>query len=307
MNAHGQTVRLFLVDGTSTGLITAEIINWTGHVLAVPRSKLPEALLRDEPKKTGVYLLVGPDPGSAGKDRVYIGEGDNVAERLKAHAKDATKEFWTKALIITSKDTNLTKAHVRYLEHRLVSLAKEADRADVANGNDPALKLLPESDVADMEFFLSQVKLVLPVLGVDLFRQKPSIRPTSRGSAVSEEELLLVLESKKNEVRATAIERDGEITILSGSTATSKDDFVSNTYDALRRSLIEDGVLKRESEAGPYTFVRDATFASPSAAAAVVLNRNSNGRTEWKIEANGLTLKDWQDQQLDKLEIISRD
>lgn len=36
----GRSIRLFLVDGTPNGLLTAEIMNWTGHVLTSPCSKL---------------------------------------------------------------------------------------------------------------------------------------------------------------------------------------------------------------------------------------------------------------------------
>ncbi|MBK1618475.1 hypothetical protein CKO42_08495 [Lamprobacter modestohalophilus] len=39
-DAIGRSVRLFLVEGKSTGLITAEIMNWTGHVLTGPRTEL---------------------------------------------------------------------------------------------------------------------------------------------------------------------------------------------------------------------------------------------------------------------------
>jgi len=147
MTSQGRTVRLYLVDGTPTGLLTAEVINWTGHVFVAPRSRIGEALRRDEASRTGVYFLVGDDPDLPSRDRVYVGEGDNVADRIKAHAKDPAKEFWSRACIVTSKDQNLTKSHVRFLESRLVEVIKMADRASLANGNDPGSKLLPESDV----------------------------------------------------------------------------------------------------------------------------------------------------------------
>ena len=105
----GRSVRLFLVDGTPSGLITAEIMNWTGHVLVSPRSRLAEALKRKETDRTGVYFLIGDDPNFEGKQRVYVGEADCVADRVKTHARE--KDFWTHACLITSKDENLTKAH----------------------------------------------------------------------------------------------------------------------------------------------------------------------------------------------------
>jgi hypothetical protein len=151
----GRSVRLYLVDGSPTGIITAEIMNWTGHALVTPRSQLADALRRGEAARTGVYFLVGDDPDQPSRLRVYVGEGDSVLDRIKSHAKDAQKDFWTRACIVTSKDTNLTKAHARYLEGRFVEIVKAVDRANVANGNEPARKSLPESDIADMEFFIA--------------------------------------------------------------------------------------------------------------------------------------------------------
>lgn len=296
----GRTVKLFLVEGSPTGILAAEIMNWTGHVLVAPRSRAPDALKRPEAARTGIYLLTGEDPDHPSKIRVYIGEGDSVVDRIKAHVKDPSKEFWTHAFIITSKDANLTKAHARYLESRLVEIAKSAGRAAVANGVEPAPKLLPESDVADMEFFLSQVQLVLPVLGLDVLRPKltaPAVtRSPSTSVAQAQAGLALLLSSPKHGVEARAIENEGELTVLAGSIATAKA-FTANSYSALRQTLIADGVLTPNAGEG-YVFATDVNFDSPSAAAAVILNRNANGRVEWRLEGTGQTLKDWQDAQL---------
>jgi hypothetical protein len=292
----GRTVRLFLVEGTATGILVAEVMNWTGHVLVAPRSKLPEALKRPEATRTGVYLLIGDDPEHPAKQRVYVGEADSVLDRIKMHSKDTTKDFWTHAYLVTSKDANLTKAHARYLEGRLVELAKAAGRASVANGNEPALKQLPESDVADMEYFLTQLQLILPALGVSVLRPKAVSAPLAGDAATSAGAIHLYLDSKKHGVKAAAVEQDGEITVLAGSTATTKS-FAWNQYSTLREQLMADGSLE-PTDGGFLRLTQDTTFKSPSAAAAVLLNRNANGRTEWKVEQTGQTLKDWQDQKL---------
>ena len=93
-------------------------MNWTGHLMVCPRSRLDEALKRVEAGRTGVYFLIGDEPTQSHRDRIYIGEGDVVADRIRDHAN--RKDFWTRACICTSKDANLTKAHVRYLESRLI-------------------------------------------------------------------------------------------------------------------------------------------------------------------------------------------
>ena len=296
---NGRSVRLYLVDGSPTGIVTAEIMNWTGHVLVTPRSRLAEALLRTEAVRTGVYFLVGDDPEQSTKSRVYIGEGDSVVDRLKSHAKDAQKDFWTRACLVTSKDMNLTKAHVRYLESRFVELTKAADRANVANGNEPARKNLPESDIADMEFFISQVQVVLPVVGFDFLRPKVSakiINPVEPSTS-AHEGLQLVLTSGKYGYEARAVELDGEITVLAGSRGTTES-FVTNIYSSLRQQLMSDGRLIQTLDPNFVEFSEDVTFTSPSAAAAVIRNRNTNGRTSWRIASTGQTLKEWQDRQL---------
>lgn len=299
--ASGRTVRLFLVDGSPSGLITAEIINWTGHALIAPRQALGEVLKRDEASRTGVYFLVGEDPEQPSKNRVYIGEGDIVADRIKSHAKDESKDFWTRACFVTSKDQNITKAHIRYLECRLIELAKLSDRANLANGNEPSAKSLPESDVADMEFFLEQIQLILPVVGFDFLRAKPMAKGDSSkplSPPMSSPPLQLAIKSKKHGFEAYGVEFDGEITVLAGSQAINEE-FASNSYKSLRQQLIDDGRLKSPHDKSKFLeFNENITFASPSAAAAVILNRNTNGRTTWRIKDTDQTLKDWQDSQI---------
>ncbi|RYD85732.1 MAG: GIY-YIG nuclease family protein [Verrucomicrobiaceae bacterium] len=292
----GRTVRLFLVEGSPTGIRIGEIINWSGQVLAAPRSKIPDALKRPELQKTGIYILAGDDPDNPHKLKVYVGEGDDVVERLKVHEKDASKEFWTHAYIVTSKDANLTKAHARYLESRVIGLVKLADRAVLANGNSPPSKQLPESDVADMEFFLEQVQVVLPLLGLDALRPQGPSASAAFIDPANSSALELILTNEKHGVAAKAVENDGEIVVLAGSVATAHA-FVSNTYADQRAELIRNGSMEKMGD-DHYKFSKNVSFSTPSAAAAVVLNRNSNGRVEWRLKTTGQTLKQWQDAKL---------
>lgn len=155
----GRSIRLFLVDGTPNGLFTAEIMNWTGHVLTGPRSKLSELVQRPECGRTGIYFLVGPDPDNSLRPLVYIGESDDVGTRLKQHNRPEDKggkDFWEKVCLVTSKDQNLTKAHVKYLESLLIQSAGQVGRGKLINGTAHEYINLPESDRADMAFFMEQ-------------------------------------------------------------------------------------------------------------------------------------------------------
>ena len=169
----GKSIRLYLADGTPGGLLTAEIMNWTGHLVAAPRSALAGLLKRLEASRTGVYLLLDDDPESLGGSLAYIGEGDDVGKRMYQHARaedHGGKDFWDRAVILTSKDANLTKAHARYLESRFITLAMQARRSRLVNGTAPAPLPLPEADISDMEYFIAEAQIMLPVLGVNILR-----------------------------------------------------------------------------------------------------------------------------------------
>lgn len=293
----GKTIRLFLVDGTTNSLITAELMNWTGHILVTSRSSLGQALGREEADRTGIYVLSGQDPERPSQTRIYIGEGDNVGARLRMHARDENKDFWTKACVITSKDANLTKAHVRHLEHRLVQLALTANRASVANGNEPREKLLPEADLSDMEVFIANLQAILPAVGFDFFqvRANPAVLPTGSFDARSEPSNVTELRlTHRSGVEATAIEVGGDIIVQKGSSVQPPTDYATNQYADLRDQLFKDGVIDGDE----MRFTKDYKFSSPSAAAAVIIGRNANGRRNWKLPS-GESLKDWQDRQLD--------
>lgn len=302
----GKTVRLFLADGTPGGLLTAEIMNWTGHIVAAPRSDLAALLKRPEPGRTGLYILIGDDPESVGGQMAYIGEGDDVGKRLYQHARpedQGGKDFWDRAIVITSKDTNLTKAHARYLESRFIALGLQANRAKLTNSTAPGPIVLPEADVSDMEYFIEQARIVLPVLGVNIFRSAATAAPQPSGSPAAHDAAIspvFELHLKRQGIQATAQEIDGEFTVLAGSTARLKGTAGGHSYRGLREKLERDGTLVPSPDGATMRFSRNQVFASPSAAAAVVTGRSANGRNEWVAYKGSLTYGDWQRQGVDE-------
>src|ERR1035441_6517813 len=157
------TIKLFLPRGDAKSLRTAEISNWTGNAIAAPRTEMDELLLLEELDKAGVYILTGTDPLS-GSPLAYIGEAEIIRDRLRQHK---AREFWVSAIVFVSKDENLTKAHVRYLESRLLAEAIQVGRL-MLEQNQAGGSKLPESDRGDMDVFLSRIRQLLPVLGSDL-------------------------------------------------------------------------------------------------------------------------------------------
>ena len=300
----GRSIRLFLVDGSPNGLLTAEIMNWTGHTLTGPRSRLAELVKRPECSRTGVYFLVGPDPENSTRPLVYIGESEDVAQRLKQHNRpeeSGGKDFWERACLVTSKDLNLTKAHIKYLESELIKQAKASGRCTLCNGNAPEFDGLPESDKSDMTFFIEQIRTVLPVLGLDFLREPATQATAQSQSEEAPQQQLPVFEFAlpRHGVKARAQEIEGEFIVLAGSSA--RHEWIGSVTEGYKRlfdQLLADGVLG-ECDASRCQFTRDYAFSSPSAAAAIVSGRNANGRTSWQIEGSNQTYAAWQELQLE--------
>ncbi|WP_102142733.1 GIY-YIG nuclease family protein [Mycobacterium hubeiense] len=291
----GKQIKLFLADGTPGGLTTAEITNWTGHVLSARRSDLADLLKRDEAQRTGAYLLLGEDETAIENTRCYIGEADVVADRLRYHHRD--RDFWDRVVVITSKDANLTKAHGRYLESRLISFAALAGRVTLENGTAPPVPALPEADASDMDYFVSQLQIVLPVLGVNAIRvPAPSV---PRTAVDTNDSPVFNLRLAKLGVDAQAQQIDGEFTMLAGSVIVATWHGVGKaastrkayeTYRNQHRQLVETGAIAISQGNGRLT--RNVVFSSPSTAGAIALGRSCNGRREW-VSAEG-TFGDWE-------------
>jgi len=278
MSKLGFSIRLFVVDGVPDGLRLVEKSNWVGRGVICPRSVFADSKCRREFDKTGVYILTGPSeiPDTA---TVYIGEGDPAKPRLESHF--AKKDFWTSLILFVSKDDNLNKAHVQYLEARLIQLAKEANRSILDNGNTPQEPSLSEQDVADAEGFLSEMLLIFPVIGVNAFEQ-PAVKVRATTT----------LAMRAKDLVAEGYEVPQGFLVMKGSEAPNE--HVPSTPPFvvdLRRSLIERRVLVPEGKF--LVLSQDYVFDSPSTAAAVMLARNANGRIEWR-DAEGRTLRELQ-------------
>lgn len=290
----GRSVRLFLVDGTPQGMRTAEVGAWNGLALVCPRTDLvklgkrdAEGGNRDAVRGPGVYFLLASSESLPSRLRVYVGEADDVWARLQFH--DSKTEFWTSVIAFVSKDKSLNKAHVRWLEAKLYREISKARRADIENDNAPKVGHLAETDAADMETFLENMRLLLPTLGADVLR--PSMESAPGGAG-------LALELKWEEARAQCHVRDGQFVVKKGSTARANVvASLSKGYRELRNTLRATGVLADAGD-GLLKFTIDYPFDSPSAAADVVTGCSVNGRLQWKVKGQGTTYKDWHEEQV---------
>jgi hypothetical protein len=277
------TIKLFIPRGDAKSLRTAEISNWTGKAVAAPRTELDELLAREELGKAGIYILTGSDPITSAP-RAYIGEAEVIRERLKQHK---SKEFWVSAIVFVSKDENLTKAHVRYLESRLLAEAAKVKRFTLEQNQSGGSKL-PESDREDMEVFLSRIRQLLPVLGSDI------LSPISQPGTATQRGGVLHCRIKGAEGRGQRT-ADGFV-VFCGSTAVLEERASMEKYPyvmAQRKQLISEGVLTEKE--GFLVFTRDTEFSSPSAAAAVIHGGSANGLIAWKT-GDGKSLKQLDEQ-----------
>jgi hypothetical protein len=295
----GRSLELFFIDGQPDGLLSAESFNWTGHVLQIPRTRLKDAISRPEASFTGVYLLLGENEEGP---IAYIGESEDLAARLKSHAVE--KEWWDRAILITTSANNLHKAHVKYLESRLVQLAREAKETPLENGNTPPRSSLSEAAATNMEVFIENLMVVLPAIRVDLFVNRS--RPITRHAEdhVRAKGTEFELSYPNFGISARALLSEGEFIVSSGSTA--RDSWVGKAswdsgYRKLRDKLVESKIIRIADGIGE--FIENYAFSSPSAAAAVILGRSANGRQEWRVQGSLERYADWEDAQLERVKI----
>ncbi|OAV71713.1 GIY-YIG catalytic domain protein [Bacteroidales bacterium Barb4] len=296
MTTFGKSIRIYLKDGTVTGIKVGEIVNQTIQSISCPRHRIPELVSYSESKRPGVYFLFGLDENT-GESKAYIGEAENVYDRLQQHI--AKKEFWNEVAFFVSKDENLTKAHVKYLESRLIQIAVSTKRYELDNSNQPQLPALPLADCDAMEEFLTYIKLLIGVLGHKFLEDIISIKTKKdeagqvNTNSISTNNLELFLSVAG--IEAKALQTDEGIVVLKGSEL--KKDCAENNYDykKLREKLINDGIVKLTGE--KYIFQSDKLFSSPTAAAAVIKGRNTSGLTAWK-DSYRKTLKEIEEERM---------
>ena len=274
-------INLFLPDGEPTGLKVIEISGHTLTGLVIPRILFQDFKKRDEYRRTGVYILVGPSEDTA-DTRIYVGEADPVGPRLESHIKN--KDFWTHAIVFTAHGSGLNKAHVEYLESCLHTLASQAKRCVLANGNAPALPTMSEMQKATAENYLNDILLCLPILNADFFSTPPKKTKST-----------VVYTITARGVTAYGYESANGFIVQSGSHAAKTSVQIRDLVLKTRDRLIKQKVL--EDKGTHYELTQDFEFNSPSLAGACMIGGQCNGRVMWKTKS-GQTLRQIQESPL---------
>jgi hypothetical protein len=271
-----KTIKIFLIDGEPNGLKIAELSNWVGQAIVVPRNKLKEIKDRSESHKPAVYFLIGKESEEALLPTSYIGEAENLWNRLSTH--DSSKDFWQTAVAFVSKDNNLTKAHVKYLESRCLSIANKVKRFNLENNTESSLPSLPEADMSEMEEFLENLKLLLSALGYPILQELMAKEQKSISDPI-------FICKGKGALATGRMTNDGFV-VYQESTATAN---ISNAVVDRNQKLIDKLLLNKYLEKqndNLYVFVKDYVFNSPSAASDIILGNSTSGWKKWKTKDN---------------------
>ena len=267
----GKTIELFWVNGTADGIITAELSNWNGKGIKVPRTEI-RSCQREDVCEPGVYFLLCQEDD--GTDSVYIGEAENIKDRLIQHLRDyqsgKEKYYWNTAVIFVGRDLN--KALIRYLENRLVEIATECARYKILTKNTYKNTVVKESQTASIEEFIDNIKVLINAMGYKILESVPIATDTTE-----------YLYCKSGHANGKGFISAGGLTVVKGSKVS---DHLANSFESgsksyfdLRKKLESDGIIA-DGE-----FIKNYEFSAPSAASSVILGRSSNGKTEWKTHS----------------------
>ncbi len=268
----GKNITLFLIDGLADGIVAAELSNWTGKGYKIPRSRLKDLSERTDLKKAGIYFLFGRDETDS--EIVYIGEAEEVYKRLIQHQD---KDFWNEALIFISKDENLNKAHIKYLEFSLHKNVTEAGRYKIFNSNTPNCPAISEAEQSVMTEFSGNLQLLTGTLGYKLFEKINKVK-------VAKHDQYFISAARGAEASGI-LTSEGFVVLKKSQVASSEVQSIPQAVKDKRINLIENNIITN------WKFTKDYLFSSPSIAAAVVMGRSANGLIEWKNK-EGSTIKE---------------
>lgn len=294
----GKSIKLYIMGENYKNLKTAELSNWTGKAYIGQRKHVNVLQKFEELIVPGIYLLISDIEGSYQK-KLYIGEADEISNRLDSHFKN--KDWWESFVCFISKDSNLTKAHVRYLEKKLYEIAKDNKTTlELDNLNTPTGSKLPISDCDDMDEFCEHIIFVLKNLGIIDFTKINKVNSVHIKDIEDDDKRVIFYLSVpgpkgvKSE-EAKLVISNGSYVLLEGSyiRKSKVNSFTSHNYARLRKQLEDEGYFVECDNMNFYRLSKDLEFNSPSAAAAIVRNSSMNGRKEWKTKSK-ITLDNYE-------------
>ena len=280
----GITITTYLIDADPEGISFSYLSNWTGQAIKIPRNAFIDAKGFSELNRPGVYFLIGNKEDDPETKLVYIGEANLLLERITNHMRSNDKTFFELIIAFSSKDDNLTVSHTKYLEAKILSEVFEKSGYTVTNQKDGNKINLPQMVKDEMDIYFENMKILLPTMGIDLF--KPVTKEQKLSLTPKEEKLFLEVSGLKASAKLTP----NGLLVLQGSIMKPQPTpALAPTYLKIRNDLKEKNYVQ-ETKAG-LEFQQDYEFSSPSQAGAVILGYSVNGREAWK-NSQGRSLND---------------
>lgn len=274
----GNVLKLYFTNDDMKRLSTFEFSNYTVQGTMFSRASLSEFKNRKESCKPGVYLIYNEN--ASDDSLLYIGEGDPVLPRLLDH--NIKKDFWTCAIVFTSKDENLTKTQIQYLEAKLIETAIKCKRIKLENIQKANIPTLSESGLCEVDLFLDIILKMLQALRIDFFE------PLSTEVSLNETDIIYEMSVKS--AIAKMVIKNGKYVLLKDSILASKESNKAKSYvKKLRQDLVDNGLVSMYTD-DLWIAVDNIEFSSASYAANAVAGYNLNGLITWKYQ--GKTLKD---------------
>lgn len=288
-----KSLNLFLIDGTSTGRIKCTMQNWTGVAYKVPRTELEKCQtdggdIVNHLKQSGIYFLMGYNEETY-KSTIYVGQavtrknGEGLLLRLLEHRsnnKEKYFSYWTEAIAFTTTNDIFGPTEISYLENRFTNLAKESNRFEVNNGNEPNIGHVTEEKKCELEEFIEYAKTIMGVLGNKVF--EPLI-DNSIGENNSEK---IVFEYQSKCYLAKGMLTNEGFVLLKGSQISNKlNKCAIGTSIEKNRRIYSSNILDNKT-------ICDILFTSPSAAASFVAGSSASGNIMWKTK-DGKSPKDF--------------
>lgn len=272
-----KTINMFIFGGNPNGRIMCELSNWNGRVYKISRNELSMFAERNDCQNTGLYFLFGNDIDKG--ETVYIGEAEQMMDRLKQHLKD--NEYWNECIVVISKDNHLNKAHIKYMENKFYLLAKNIERYAVTNASVPTCSSVSEYDKAMLDEFIEHTKLLVNTLGKKVFDEI-----INSSSQKNDDNSIFYIKAARGADASGIIVADGFAVFKDSIMAESTVPSMPKNLQSLRQKLINKKIVDKDNK-----FTKDYVFTSPSLAASIIMGRSANGKIEWKNKT-GSTIND---------------
>ncbi len=288
--SRGITITNYLVDGNPEGIMMSYVSNWTGQAIKIPRNSFFDTKNFDELKRPGIYYLIGFKEDNPDDVLIYVGEANQLYERIANHMKDEAKSFFELIIAFSSKDDNMTVSHTKYLETKILGEVFEKSGYTLVNKKEGNRVSLPKMVKDEMDTYFDNMKVLLPTMGFDFF--KPTLKIQKQSLTNKEDKLMLEV----GEITAKSKLTSNGLLVLKGSLMKQMaTPALAPTYLKIRNDLLEKGYVTKHKNG--YEFLQDYEFTSPSQAGAVILGYSVNGRIFWKNNI-GKTLKQIEEEKI---------